>query len=130
MNLTVTIELSQLSSQELNNRLKDSEYITLQSLTETGSPTQVRCHHHCYIAILYFSFFSLMRYMLSLLMFQINVETFAKFLHVHLMAVVIGSITNAALFRYLLHGLRLLHSLHDHASRQTKFEKVPFINPI
>ena len=61
-------------------------------------------------------------------MFQIDVEKLAGFLPLHLIAVLISSDKDEALFKYLLCGLRFLHSLCDLAPRQNKLEQVDFIN--
>lgn len=61
---------------------------------------------------------------LSYLMFQIDTEKFVGFLPLHLIAVLTSSGRDEALFRYLLCGLRLLHSLCELAPRNAKLEQV------
>lgn len=61
-------------------------------------------------------------------MVQIDVEKLAGFLPLHLIAVLISSDKDEALFKYLLCGLRLLHSLCDLAPRQNKLEQVNLTN--
>ncbi|XP_057964013.1 nodulin homeobox [Malania oleifera] len=87
-------ELHRLSSQELNKLLRDSENFILHYHTENGS------------------------YM------QINVEKLAHFLPLHLVAVLMSSDRDEALFRYLLCGFRLLYSLCSLAPRQPKLEQI------
>ncbi|KAK9292724.1 hypothetical protein L1049_020703 [Liquidambar formosana] len=55
---------------------------------------------------------------------QIDVEKLARFLPLHLIAVLMSSNKDEALFRYFLCGLRLLYSLCDLASRNTKLEQI------
>lgn len=57
-------------------------------------------------------------------MFQIDVEKLAASLPLHLIAVLISSDKDEALFRYLLCGIRLLHSMCDLAPRHAKLEQV------
>lgn len=86
--------LHTLNSQELNKLLRDSENFTLQYTTEKGPSL------------------------------QIDAEKLAGFLPLHLIAVLISSDKDEALFKYLLCGLRLLHSLCDLAPRQNKLEQI------
>lgn len=60
-------------------------------------------------------------------LFQINMEKLAGFLPLHLMAVLMSSDKDETLFRYLLSGIRLLHSLCDLAPRHAKLEQVPIL---
>lgn len=57
-------------------------------------------------------------------MFQIDVEKLAGLLPLHLIAVLMSSDRDEALLRYLLCGIRLLHSLCDLAPRHAKLEQV------
>ncbi|CBI32285.3 unnamed protein product, partial [Vitis vinifera] len=86
--------LHTLNSQELNKLLRDSENFTIQYTTEKGPSL------------------------------QIDAEKLAGFLPLHLIAVLISSDKDEALFKYLLCGLRLLHSLCDLAPRQNKLEQI------
>lgn len=56
--------------------------------------------------------------------FQIDVEKLAGFLPLHLIAVLMSSDRDEALFKYLSCGIRLLHSLCDLAPRHAKIEQV------
>ncbi|XP_052211563.1 nodulin homeobox isoform X2 [Diospyros lotus] len=76
------------------NKLINSENFVLQMFTETGS---------------------------SIL---IEVEKFARYLPLHLVAKVMLSERDEALFKYLLCGVRLLHSLCDLAPRHPKLEQI------
>ena len=60
-------------------------------------------------------------------LFQIDMEKLAGFLSLHLMAVLMSSDKDETLFRYLLSGIRLLHSLCDLAPRHAKLEQVPIL---
>lgn len=51
-------------------------------------------------------------------------EKLARYLPLHLIAVIMGRERDEALFLYLLSGMRLLHSLCDLAPRHPKFEQV------
>ncbi|XWS51727.1 hypothetical protein CRYUN_Cryun11dG0008200 [Craigia yunnanensis] len=55
---------------------------------------------------------------------QIDVEKLAGFLPLHLIAVLLSSDRDEALLRYLLCGIRLLHSLCELAPRHTKLEQI------
>nr|XP_011459788.1 PREDICTED: uncharacterized protein LOC105350094 [Fragaria vesca subsp. vesca] len=87
-------ELHGLSSQELGKLLKDSDNFTIQYVTEKES------------------------------LLKIDVEKLASFLPLHLIAVLMSSEQDEALFRYLLCGIRLLHSLCDLAPRNPKLEQI------
>ena len=58
--------------------------------------------------------------------FQIDVEKLACFLPLHLMAVLISSNRDEALYKYLLCGVRLLYSLCDLAPRHARLEQVGY----
>lgn len=68
--------------------------------------------------------FLLMCQILNYVLFQIDMEKLAGFLPLHLIAVLMSSDRDEALFRYLLSGIRLLHSLCDLAPRHVKLEQV------
>ncbi|XP_024032046.1 nodulin homeobox [Morus notabilis] len=87
-------ELHRLNSQELNRLLRDSENFTIQHVTEKGS------------------------------VLKIDMEKFVGFLPLHLIAVLMSSGRDEALFRYLLCGLRLLHSFCELAPRNAKLEQI------
>lgn len=87
-------ELHRFTFQELNKLLRDSENFILLHRTEKGS------------------------YM------QIDMEKLARFLPLHLVAVLISSARDAALFKYLLCGFRLLCNLFSLAPRQPKLEQI------
>ncbi|XP_015575672.1 nodulin homeobox isoform X2 [Ricinus communis] len=87
-------ELHWHSSQELNKLIRDSENFTIHFLTEKGSNL------------------------------KIDVEKLAGFLPLHLIAVLMSSDKDESLLRYLLCGIRLLHSLCDLAPRHTKLEQI------
>ncbi|XP_028052139.1 nodulin homeobox-like isoform X1 [Camellia sinensis] len=87
-------ELHRLSPQDLSKLIRDSENNILQTVTESGSS------------------------------FQIDVEKLARFLPMHLMAKLMSSERDEALFKYLLCGIRLLHSLLDIAPRHSKLEQI------
>ena len=55
-------------------------------------------------------------------------EKLAGFLPLHLIAVLMSSDRDESLLRYLLCGIRLLHSLCDLAPRNSKLEQVAFTN--
>lgn len=55
---------------------------------------------------------------------QIDVEKLARYLPLHLIAVIMDKEQDEALFQYLLSGLCLLHSLCDLAPRHPKIEQV------
>ncbi|KAJ6343593.1 hypothetical protein OIU76_005352 [Salix suchowensis] len=87
-------ELHGLSSQELNKLLRDSENFTIHFHSGKGSTT------------------------------KIDVEKLAGLLPLHLIAVLLSSDRDDSLLRYLLCGIRLLHSLCDLGSRNSKLEQV------
>ncbi|KAH9730129.1 Nodulin homeobox [Citrus sinensis] len=55
---------------------------------------------------------------------RVDVEKLARFLPLHLIAVLISSGRDEESFRYLLRGIRLLHSLLDLTSRHIKLEQI------
>ncbi|XP_015088556.1 nodulin homeobox isoform X3 [Solanum pennellii] len=83
-----------LSSQELSRLIREAENNMLQYIPENG------------------------------LNIQIDVERLARYLALHLIAVILGSEGNAGLLKYLLSGFQLLHSLGDLASRHPKIEQI------
>lgn len=83
-----------LSSQELSRLIREAENNMLQYTPENG------------------------------LNIQIDVERLARYLALHLIAVILGSEGNAGLLKYLLSGFQLLHSLGDLASRHPKIEQI------
>ncbi|WCJ21437.1 sequence-specific DNA binding sequence-specific DNA binding transcription factors [Euphorbia peplus] len=87
-------ELHVLSSQDLNKLIRDSENFTIHFRTEKGSSI------------------------------KIDVEKLAGFLPLHLIAVLVSSDKDEALLRYLLCGIRLLHSLCELAPRHAKLEQI------
>ncbi|KAK6940895.1 hypothetical protein RJ641_030426, partial [Dillenia turbinata] len=87
-------ELHGLSSQELHKLMRDPDNFTLQCSIENGSSI------------------------------QFDIEKYAGLLPLHLIAVLMSSDRDEASFRYLLCGLRLMHSLYDLASRNPKIEQV------
>ncbi|KAL6968400.1 hypothetical protein U1Q18_034200 [Sarracenia purpurea var. burkii] len=87
-------ELHGLSSLELNKLIRESENNILHTFSESGSSI------------------------------QIDVEKLARYLPLHLVAKVTLSERDEALFRYLLCGVRLLHSLCDLAPRHSKLEQI------
>ncbi|XP_038996188.1 nodulin homeobox-like isoform X1 [Hibiscus syriacus] len=91
--ISVVKEIHEFNSQELNKLLRDSENFTINFVTEKG------------------------------LEVKIDVEKLAGFLPLHLIAVLVSSHRDEALLRYLLCGIRLLHSLCELAPRHTKIEQ-------
>ncbi|KAF5447022.1 hypothetical protein F2P56_032607 [Juglans regia] len=87
-------DLHGLSSQELNKLLRDSENFTIHYRTEKGS------------------------------MIKIDMDKLATFLPLHLLGVLISSDREEALFRYLLCGIRLLHTMCDLSPRHAKVEQI------
>ncbi|KAF4357594.1 hypothetical protein F8388_007130, partial [Cannabis sativa] len=87
-------ELHGLSSQELNKLLRDSENFIIHHVTEAGLDV------------------------------KIEMEKLVGFLPLHLIAVLMSSSREEAVFRYLLSGLRLLHSLCELAPRHAKLEQI------
>lgn len=87
-------ELHTLSSQELSKLIRDADNDTIQWTTNNDSSN------------------------------QIDVETLARNFPVHLISKLISSKRDEELFKYLLGGIRLLHSLCDLAPRNTKLEQI------
>ncbi|KAI9081833.1 hypothetical protein K1719_036095 [Acacia pycnantha] len=87
-------ELHRFNSQELHRLLRDSENFTITYLTEKGS------------------------------LIKVDMEKLAGSLPLHLTAVLISSNRDEKMFKYLLCGLRLLHSLFDLAPRHSKLEQI------
>ncbi|KAL2332099.1 hypothetical protein Fmac_019680 [Flemingia macrophylla] len=87
-------ELQGVTALDLNKLLRDSENFTIHYLTEKGS------------------------------LLKIDMEKLAGSLPSHLTAQLILPGKDEAKFRYLLCGIRLLHSLCDLASRNSKFEQI------
>ncbi|KAJ8547470.1 hypothetical protein K7X08_011056 [Anisodus acutangulus] len=83
-----------LSSQELSRLIREAENNILQHIPENG------------------------------LNIQIDVEKLARYLALHLIAVILASEANAGLLKYLLSGFQLLHSLSDLESRHPKIEQI------
>ncbi|KAJ7947713.1 Nodulin homeobox [Quillaja saponaria] len=92
--VSAVTELHGLSYQELNRLLRDSENYTVQCLTQKGS------------------------------LIKIDMEKLAGLLPLHLTAVLMSSDRDESMFRYLLCGIRLLHSLCDLAPRHAKLEQI------
>ncbi|XP_027339938.1 nodulin homeobox-like isoform X2 [Abrus precatorius] len=86
-------ELHGVTAMELNKLLRDAENFTIHYLTGKGS------------------------------LLKIDMEKLAGSLPLHLTTVLMSSNTDEAMFRYLLCGIRLLHSLCDLAFRNAKFEQ-------
>lgn len=87
-------ELHGLSSKEMNKLLRDSDNFTLRLNTGKGSTM------------------------------QIDMESLAGCLPLHLLAVLVSSNEGEVRLRYLLRGVRLLHSLSELASRHAKLEQI------
>ncbi|KAK7272093.1 hypothetical protein RJT34_28486 [Clitoria ternatea] len=88
-------QLHGVTALELNKLLRDSEnFTTIHYLTEKGS------------------------------LLKIDMEKLAGSLPLHLTSVLMSTNRNEATLRYLLCGVRLLHSLCDLASRNSKFEQI------
>ncbi|XP_019436230.1 PREDICTED: nodulin homeobox [Lupinus angustifolius] len=87
-------EMHRLSSLDLTKLLRDSENFTIHYLTEKG------------------------------LLLKIDMEKLVRSLPLHLIAVLISSDRDEATFRYLLCGIRLLHSFCDLASRNSKVDQI------
>ncbi|XP_022156265.1 nodulin homeobox isoform X2 [Momordica charantia] len=87
-------ELNKLCSQELSKLLRDSENFAVHYTSENSIQK------------------------------TIDVEKLSGLLPLHLMAVLMSSDRDEALFRYLLCGVRLLHSLCDLAPRHAKLEQI------
>lgn len=87
-------ELHGFSSKEMNKLLRDSDNFTLRLNTGKGSTM------------------------------QIDMERLAGCLPLHLLAVLVSSNGGEVRLRYLLRGVRLLHSLSELASRHAKLEQI------
>lgn len=87
-------ELQGVTALDLNKLLRDSDNFTIQYLTGKGS------------------------------LLKIDMEKLAGSLPLHLTALLMSPARDEARFRYLLCGIRLLHSLCDLASRNSKFEQI------
>ncbi|KAL8236255.1 hypothetical protein R6Q59_017336 [Mikania micrantha] len=87
-------ELHILSSQELSKLIRDADNDNIQYTASNGSTKQM------------------------------NLETLARYLPWHLIAKLLQSKRDEELFRYLLGGVRLLHTLYDLAPRNSKLEQV------
>ncbi|KAF7805508.1 nodulin homeobox isoform X2 [Senna tora] len=92
--ISVVKELHGLSSQELHRLLKDSDNFTINYHTEKGS------------------------------LIKVDMEKLAGSLPLHLTAVLISSDRDEKMFKYLLCGIRLLHSMCDLAPRHSKLEQI------
>ncbi|KAK7262414.1 hypothetical protein RJT34_29987 [Clitoria ternatea] len=87
-------ELNGLNSQDLCRLLRDAENFTINYPTVKG------------------------------LLLKIDIDKLARSLPLHLTAVLISSDRDETMFRYLLCGVRLLHSLCDLADRLPKFDQI------
>ncbi|KAK7261438.1 hypothetical protein RIF29_27749 [Crotalaria pallida] len=87
-------DLQRLTSLDLNKLLRDSQNSTIHYRTEEG------------------------------LLRKIDMEKLVGSLPLHLIAMLISSDRDEATFRYLLRGIRLLHSLCDLASRNSKVDQI------
>ncbi|KAL2981895.1 hypothetical protein AAZX31_13G313700 [Glycine max] len=87
-------ELQGVTALDLNKLLRDSENFTIHYLTEKGS------------------------------LLKIDMEKLVGSLPLHLTTLLMSAVRDEALFRYLLCGIRLLHSLCELASRNSKFEQI------
>ncbi|KAK4355726.1 hypothetical protein RND71_024697 [Anisodus tanguticus] len=95
-----------LSSEELSRLIREAENNILQHIPENGLNIQVGTPNgHATL---------------------IDVEKLARYLALHLIAVILASEANAGLLKYLLSGFQLLHSLSDLASRHPKIEQILF----
>uniref|UniRef100_A0A7N0ZQM5 Homeobox domain-containing protein n=1 Tax=Kalanchoe fedtschenkoi TaxID=63787 RepID=A0A7N0ZQM5_KALFE len=92
--VTAVKELHRLTPQELDKSLKDCEDFTLKHTTEKGSTL------------------------------KINLERLAQLLPVHLISKLVASRRDEDLFKYMLCGGRLLHTLYDLATRHSKLEQI------
>ncbi|KAK4357315.1 hypothetical protein RND71_022925 [Anisodus tanguticus] len=93
-----------LSSQELSRLIREAENNILQHIPENGLNIRVRT--------------------LNVHVTLIDVEKLARYLALHLIAVILASEANAGLLKYLLSGFQLLHSLSDLESRHPKIEQI------
>ncbi|CAJ2660809.1 unnamed protein product [Trifolium pratense] len=87
-------QLQGVTSLDLNKLLRDAENFTIQHSTEKGS------------------------------LLKIDLEKLARSLPLHLVSVLISSKKDEDMFKYLLCGIRLLHSLCDLSSKNSKFEQI------
>lgn len=87
-------ELHKLGSQELSKLIRDADNDTIQWAASDGSPK------------------------------QIDLENLARYLSLNLIAKLLDSKRDEELFRYLLGGIKLLHTLCDLAPRNSKLEQV------
>ncbi|MED6181851.1 hypothetical protein PIB30_023060 [Stylosanthes scabra] len=87
-------ELQGLKALVLNKLLRDSENFTIQYCTKNGS------------------------------LLKIDIEKLAGSLPLHLIKILISFKRNEAMFKYLLSAIRLMHSLCDLASRNSKLEQI------
>ncbi|KAG9457523.1 hypothetical protein H6P81_002031 [Aristolochia fimbriata] len=87
-------ELHKLGSHELSKLLKDSDNLTIQITTSKGS------------------------------VLQIDMEKLAWAFPLHLLAVLVSPGGNITKLKYLLKGIRLLHSMCDLASRYARLEQI------
>ncbi|WJX69540.1 hypothetical protein P8452_53767 [Trifolium repens] len=87
-------QLQGFTSLDLNKLLKDAENLTIQHSTGKGS------------------------------LLKIDLEKLARSLPLHLVTVLITSKKDEEIFKYLLCGFRLLHSLCDLSSKNSKFEQI------
>ncbi|XP_073137546.1 nodulin homeobox isoform X2 [Henckelia pumila] len=86
--------LHELSAQQLSKLIKDSGNSIIRYVAEDGSQ------------------------------FQIDAEKFARYLPLHLIAVIMAWERDKSTFKYLLCGILLLHSMCDLASRVPKIEQI------
>ncbi|XP_071697080.1 nodulin homeobox-like [Rutidosis leptorrhynchoides] len=87
-------ELHRLGSQELNKLLRDADDDAIQWTSSDGSSK------------------------------QIDIETLARYLPLNLISKLLESEGDEELFRYLLSGIKLLHTLCDLAPRNSKLDQV------
>ncbi|KAL9683749.1 hypothetical protein QQ045_021174 [Rhodiola kirilowii] len=92
--VTAVKELHRLTPQELDKSLKDCEDFTIKHTTETGSSI------------------------------KISLERLAQLLPVHLISKLVASPRDEELFKYMLCGGRLLHTLYDLATRHSRLEQI------
>lgn len=114
-------ELHGYNTHKLNVLIRDSENFTIQFSTEKGSNIKVR---QCVFFVNLVVSSQLLSCVINCIVFQIDVEKLAGFLPLHLIAVLVSSDKDEAMLRYLLCGIRLLHSLCDLAHRHAKLEQV------
>lgn len=92
--ISAVSELHGIGSAELSKLISDSDNNIIRTFTESGSHV------------------------------EIDMEKLARYLPLHLMAKVILSRRDEELLKYLLCGIRLLHSLCDLAPRHPKLEQI------